>query len=121
MFDKYTDRARKTMSLARMEAQRLSHEAIGTEHILLGLLKEGSGVAARALINLGMDFQKVVGETERMVQAEPKQAASSQIPFTPRVKKVLEFAHEYSEVYNLDIRLHQFGIAGDCVDVRGQA
>ncbi|MFH1231164.1 MAG: ATP-dependent Clp protease ATP-binding subunit, partial [Planctomycetota bacterium] len=100
MFDKYTDRARKTMSLARMEAQRLSHEAIGTEHILLGLLKEGSGVAARALINLGIDFQKAVDEVERMVQSEPRQTASGQIPFTPRAKKVLEFAHE--EAINLN-------------------
>ncbi|MFH0888648.1 MAG: ATP-dependent Clp protease ATP-binding subunit [Planctomycetota bacterium] len=99
MFDKYTDRARKTMSLARMEAQRLSHEAIGTEHILLGLLKEGSGVAARALLNLSIDFQKVVDEVERMVQAEPRQTAAGQIPFTPRAKKVLEFAHE--EAINL--------------------
>ena len=68
MFDKYTDRARKVMSLARMEAQRLNHDAIGTEHILLGLLKEGSGVAARALLNLEIDFKKAVDEVERVIQ-----------------------------------------------------
>jgi ATP-dependent Clp protease ATP-binding subunit ClpC len=94
MFDKYTDRARKVMSLARMEAQRLSHEAIGTEHILLGLIKEGSGVAARALLNLEVDFRKVFEEIERIVQSEQRPTAAGQIPFTPRAKKVLEFAHE---------------------------
>jgi len=102
MFDKYTDRARKVMSLARMEAQRLNQEAIGTEHILLGLVKEGSGVAARALLNLEIDFKKVVDEIERMLQSEPRKAVAGQIPFTPRAKKVLEFAHEEALAMNHD-------------------
>ena len=94
MFDKFTDRARKVMSLARNEAQRLGHDAIGTEHILLALIKEGSGVAARALINLDVDLKKVTAEIEKQIPSEPKPVASGSLPFTPRAKRTLEFAHE---------------------------
>lgn len=99
MFDKYTDRARKVISLSRIEAQRLSHDTIGTEHILLGLLREGSGVAARALLNLEIDVKKVLDEVERLIKTEPRPVASGQLPFTPGAKKTLEFAHE--EAVNL--------------------
>lgn len=102
MFDKFTDRARKVMSLARMEAQRLSSEAIGTEHILMGILREGSGVAVRALMNMDMNGKKIIDEIEKLVQAEPRQTAAGQIPFTPRAKKVLEFAHEEALALNHD-------------------
>ncbi|MDI6733139.1 MAG: ATP-dependent Clp protease ATP-binding subunit [Planctomycetota bacterium] len=102
MFDKFTDRARKVMSLARMEAQRLSCEAIGTEHMLLGIIREGSGVAAKALVNLDIDFKKILDEIERMVKTEPRQTATGQIPFTPRAKRVLEFAHEEALHFNHD-------------------
>lgn len=94
MFDKFTDRARKVMSLARNEAQRLGHDAIGTEHILLALIKEGSGVAARALINLDIDLKKVTSEVEKQIPSEPKPVASGSLPFTPRAKRALEFSHE---------------------------
>ena len=102
MFDKFTDRARKVMSLARVEAQRLASEAIGTEHILLGIIREGSGVAVRALLNMDVDGKKVMEEIEKLIQAEPRQAAAGQIPFTPRAKKVLEFAHEEALALNHD-------------------
>ncbi|MFH1228229.1 MAG: ATP-dependent Clp protease ATP-binding subunit [Planctomycetota bacterium] len=94
MFDKYTDRARKVISLSRIEAQRLGHESIGSEHLLLGLLREGSGVAARAMLNLGLDIKKVMDEVERIIKAEPHPAAAGQLPFTPGARKALEFAHE---------------------------
>ena len=102
MFDKFTDRARKVMSLARMEAQRLASETIGTEHILLGIIREGSGVAVRALMNMDMDGKKIMEEIEKLIHAEPRQAAAGQIPFTPRAKKVLEFAHEEALALNHD-------------------
>jgi ATP-dependent Clp protease ATP-binding subunit ClpC len=102
MFDKFTDRARKVMSLARMEAQRFSSEAIGTEHILMGIIREGSGVAIRALINMELDGKKITAEIEKLIQAESRQTAAGQIPFTPRAKKVLEFAHEEALALNHD-------------------
>lgn len=94
MFDKFTDRARKVMALAREEAKRFNHEYIGTEHVLLGLVKEGSGVAANVLQNLDIDLKKVRMEIERIVQTGPDLVSVGQLPFTPRVKKVLEYAVE---------------------------
>jgi ATP-dependent Clp protease ATP-binding subunit ClpC len=92
MFDRFTDRARKVMQLARSEAMRFNHEYIGTEHILLGLIQEGSGVAANVLKNLGLDLAKIRHEVEKTVQAGQPSAVTGQLPFTPRAKKVLEFA-----------------------------
>jgi ATP-dependent Clp protease ATP-binding subunit ClpC len=94
MFDKFTDRARKVMALAREEAKRFNHEYIGTEHILLGLVKEGSGVAANVLQNLDIDLKKIRLEIEKIVQTGPDLVSVGQLPFTPRVKKVLEYAIE---------------------------
>ncbi len=88
MFDKFTDRARKVMALAREEAKKFNHEYIGTEHILLGLIKEGSGVAANVLQNLDIDLKKIRMEVEKIVQAGPDLVSVGQLPFTPRVKKV---------------------------------
>ena len=68
MFDRFTDRARKVMGLARQEAQRLNHEYIGTEHILLGLVQEESGVAANVLKNMDVDLKKIRIEVEKLVQ-----------------------------------------------------
>jgi ATP-dependent Clp protease ATP-binding subunit ClpC len=94
MFDKFTDRARKVMALAREEAKKFNHEYIGTEHILLGLVKEGSGVAANVLQNLDIDLKKIRLEIEKIVQTGPDLVSVGQLPFTPRVKKVLEYAIE---------------------------
>lgn len=94
MFDRFTDRARKVMALAREEARRFNHEYIGTEHILLGLVKEGSGVAANVLQNLDVELKKVRLEIEKIVQTGPDLISVGQLPFTPRVKKTLEFAME---------------------------
>ena len=94
MFDKFTDRARKVMALAREEAKRFNHEYIGTEHILLGLVKEGSGVAANVLQNLDIDLKKIRLEIEKIVQSGPDLVSVGQLPFTQRVKKVLEYSME---------------------------
>ena len=71
MYERFTDRARKVMQLANQEAQRFNHEYIGTEHILLGLVKEGSGVAANVLKNLDVDLRKIRLEVEKIVQSGP--------------------------------------------------
>ncbi|RKY14667.1 MAG: NDP-hexose 4-ketoreductase, partial [Planctomycetota bacterium] len=95
MFDRFTDRARRVMQLARAEAVRLNHDYIGTEHVLLGLIQEGSGVAASVLRNLGIDLQRIRQEIERTVRRGTAPAPrTGQLPFTPRAKKVLEFAIE---------------------------
>ena len=71
MFDRFTDRAKKVMNLARQEAQRFNHEYLGTEHILLGLVQEGSGVAANVLKNMGIDLNKIRLEVEKTRQDRP--------------------------------------------------
>ena len=73
MYERFTDRARKLLKLANEEAMRFGHEYIGTEHILLGLVKEGSGVAIRVLTNLTLDPQRIVMEIERLNQKRPAQ------------------------------------------------
>ncbi len=94
MFDRFTDRARRVMSLAKTEAQRLNHDYIGTEHILLGLIHEGSGVAANVLRNINVDLKKILAELEKVVKGNATLMNPGQLPFTPRAKKVLELALE---------------------------
>jgi ATP-dependent Clp protease ATP-binding subunit ClpC len=94
MFERFTERARKVMSLARQEAQKLNHEYIGTEHILLGLVQEGGGIAAKVLRNLNVDLKKVRMEVEKLVSHGPPTMTVGQPPFTPRAKRVLELAQE---------------------------
>ncbi|MFH1549184.1 MAG: ATP-dependent Clp protease ATP-binding subunit [Planctomycetota bacterium] len=100
MFDRFTDRARKVMSLARQEAQKLNHDYIGTEHILLGLVQEGSGVAATVLRNLDIELKKIRIELEKMVKSGSPTMTVGQLPFTPRAKRVLELSAE--EANNLN-------------------
>src|SRR5579863_5796686 len=91
MFERFTDRARRVVVLAQEEARMLNHNYIGTEHILLGLIREGEGVAARALESLGISLEAVRQQVEEIIgqgQAMP----SGHIPFTPRAKKVLELS-----------------------------
>ncbi|RMG00646.1 MAG: ATP-dependent Clp protease ATP-binding subunit, partial [Planctomycetota bacterium] len=94
MFERFTDRARKVMQLANQEAQRFNHEYVGTEHILLGLIKEGSGVAANVLRNLDVDLRKIRLEVEKLVQSGPDMVTMGRLPLTPRARKVLEYATE---------------------------
>ncbi|GIW93036.1 MAG: ATP-dependent Clp protease ATP-binding protein [Pirellulaceae bacterium] len=100
MYERFTDRARKVMQLANQEAQRFNHEYIGTEHILLGLVKEGSGVAANVLKNLDVDLRRIRQEVEKLVQSGPEMVTMGKLPQTPRAKKVLEYAME--EARNLN-------------------
>ncbi len=100
MYERFTDRARKVMQLANQEAQRFNHEYIGTEHILLGLVKEGSGVAANVLKNLDVDLRKIRLEVEKLVQSGPEMVTMGKLPQTPRAKKVIEYSME--EARNLN-------------------
>jgi ATP-dependent Clp protease ATP-binding subunit ClpC len=94
MFDRFTDRAKKVMSFARQEAMKFNHEYIGTEHILLGLVQEGSGVAANVLKHMTVDLEKIRHEVEKIVKTGPSMVTMGQLPFTPRAKKVLELSLE---------------------------
>jgi ATP-dependent Clp protease ATP-binding subunit ClpC len=100
MYERFTDRARKVMQLANQEAQRFNHEYIGTEHVLLGLVKEGSGVAANVLKNLDVDLRKIRLEVEKLVQSGPEMVTMGKLPQTPRAKKVIEYSME--EARNLN-------------------
>ena len=91
MFERFTDRARRVIVLAQEEARDLKHNYLGTEHFLLGLIKEGEGVAAKALESLGITFDDVRAQVIEMI-GEGQEAPSGHIPFTPRAKKVIEYA-----------------------------
>ncbi len=91
MFERFTDRARRVVVLAQEEARQLSHSYIGTEHVLLGLIHEGEGVAAKALESLGISLEAVRGQVEEII-GRGGSAPSGHIPFTPRAKKVLELS-----------------------------
>ena len=91
MFERFTDRARRVVVLAQEEARMLNHNYIGTEHILLGLIHEGEGVAAKALEALGISLEAVRSQVEEII-GQGQQAPSGHIPFTPRAKKVLELS-----------------------------
>jgi len=91
MFERFTDRARRVVVLAQEEARMLNHNYIGTEHILLGLIHEGEGVAAKALESLGISLEAVRQQVHELI-GQGQQAPSGHIPFTPRAKKVLELS-----------------------------
>ena len=103
MFERFTERARQVVVLAQEEARALRHNYIGTEHILLGLLREEQGIAARVLRSLGVDLEQTRAQVGRIVGAGDEVVPAGRIPFTPRSKKVLElslreavgFGHDY--------------------------
>jgi ATP-dependent Clp protease ATP-binding subunit ClpC len=94
MFNRFTERARKVILLAKEEAKRFNHDYIGTEHILLGLIREGEGVAAAVLASFGLSSDKIRIEVEKLVQPGPSTVISGDLPFTPKAKKVIELAME---------------------------
>ncbi len=95
MFEKFTERARKVMSLARQEAQRLNSEFIGTEHILLGVIQEGGGVAAKVLKQMNVDLKRIRQEIEKLITPSTSPTVTlGQLPFSPRAKRVIELAGE---------------------------
>jgi hypothetical protein len=101
MYERFTDRARKLIQRANQEARRMGHEYIGTEHILLGLVKEGSGVAAQVLKNLGIDPDKIRLEVAKIVLCGPD-TVYGVFPLTPRLKKVIEYAIDEARNFNHD-------------------
>jgi len=123
MFERFTDRARRVVVLAQEEARMLSHNYIGTEHILLGLIHEGEGVAAKALESLGISLEAVRAQVEEII-GQGQQAPSGHIPFTPRAKKVLElslrealqFGHNYIGTEHILLGLIREG-EGDAAQV----
>ncbi len=92
MFNRFTERARKVIILAKEEAKRFNHDYIGTEHLLLGLIREGEGVAAAVFRSLGLSSENIRLEVEKLVQSGPSTIVSGDIPFTPKAKKVIELA-----------------------------
>ncbi|MCQ9204805.1 MAG: ATP-dependent Clp protease ATP-binding subunit [Omnitrophica bacterium] len=94
MFNRFTERARKVLILAKEEARRFNHDYIGTEHILLGLIREGEGVACAVLQNLGADLERLRIEIEKLVSTGSASSVLGDIPFTPRAKKALELSAE---------------------------
>jgi ATP-dependent Clp protease ATP-binding subunit ClpC len=94
MQDRFTDRVRKVIYYARDEAARLQHDYIGTEHLLLGIVREGEGIAAKVLAKLDLDFEQIQQAVENMVKSSGGTLTIGEIPFTPRAKRVLELAIE---------------------------
>lgn len=94
MFNRFTERARRVILLAKEEAKRFNHDYIGTEHLLLGLIREGEGVAAAVLMSLGLDPTKIRMEVEKLVQPGSSSSVSGDIPFTPKAKKAIELSME---------------------------
>jgi ATP-dependent Clp protease ATP-binding subunit ClpC len=92
MYERFTDPARKSMQRANQVAQRYRHEYIGTEHILLGIVEEGSGFAVTILKSLNVDLLKIGSEVEKIVQSAPDEVTWGKLPQTPRAKKVIEYA-----------------------------
>src|SRR5882724_3292214 len=99
MFQRFTERARRVVVLAQEEARTLSHDYVGTEHILLGLVREGEGVAAQALESLEISLDAVRQQVEEMI-GRGQQAPPGHIPFTPRAKKVLELSLREAQQLN---------------------
>ena len=93
----FTPRAQQVLALARKEADRFNHNYVGTEHILLGLIKLGQGVAVSVLQNMGLDLETVRIEVEKQVGSGPESKISGNIPYTPRVKKVLSLSNKEAQ------------------------
>jgi ATP-dependent Clp protease ATP-binding subunit ClpC len=105
MFEKFTERARKVMSLSRQSAQEENSELIGTEHILIGLINEGGGVACKVLKNLNVDPNKVMEEVKKLMtpSSPPVAHTLGQIPFSPRSKRVIELANDAASQLGNDV------------------
>ena len=100
MYDRLTDRANKVLQLASQEAHRFHQEYVGTAHVLLGLLKEGRGVAANALKNLDVDLKEMRLEIERRLEIGPNVVTMGRLPRTPKARKVIEYAMEEARALN---------------------
>ena len=101
MYERFTDRASNIMQMARQEAQRFNHEYIGTEHILLALIKEGGGVATNVLVNLDFDLRRIRRKAEKLLARGPV-VPRGKLPMTPRAMKVIEHSIETARELNHD-------------------
>ena len=117
MHDKFTERVRKVIYLAREEAARLQHDYIGTEHLLLGVIREGEGIAATVLNNLGVDLDHIRQAVENMVTSSGGTMTIGEIPFTPRAKRVLELGRGGAFAWP---QLRRDGTPAARVDPRGR-
>ncbi len=100
MYERFTNSASTVMQLADQEARRLNHSYIGSEHVLLGLIKENSGIAANVLKNLGIDLGKVRLEVEKLVPSGPDMVTITELPLTPRAMKVIEYSMQEARSLN---------------------
>ena len=100
MYERFTDRSRKVMQLANQEAQRLNHTHVSTEHVLIGLCREGSGVAANVLKNLDVDLKKLREETEKLIPYKEDLVFMGKLPMTEQVKQAIQFAIEEAKNLN---------------------
>ncbi len=100
MNDRFTQRVRKVLFLAREEAGRMQHDYIGTEHLLLGIIREGEGIAANVLRRLGIDFEQIQRAIEEIVTPQSGAITIGEIPFTPRAKRVLELSIDEARLHN---------------------
>jgi ATP-dependent Clp protease ATP-binding subunit ClpC len=100
MNDRFTERVRKVLFIARDEAGQMQHDYIGTEHLLLGIIKEGEGIAAQALTRLGIEFEQIRQAVEDMVTTQSGTLTIGEIPFTPRAKRVLELSIDEARMHN---------------------
>ena len=100
MFELFTDHARQTMALANKEAKRFNHEFIGTEHILLGLIKQPSGTGAKILKDLKVDIEKLLTELEQLITNGPDEVAPGQLPQTPLAINVIKYTVEEARALN---------------------
>src|SRR5256884_897741 len=112
----FTDRVRRVLRLAREEAARLHHEYVGTEHILLGLIREGEGVAATVLTNLNVDLEEISRRIEETVKkGTAAGSAGPDLPYTSRAKKILEFAmSEARELNHRYVRSEERRVGKEC-------
>lgn len=100
MFQRYTDRARKVLALANQEAQRFNHEYVGEEHILLGLIKEGSGVASHVIQEMGLTLPSLRLSVEKIVKSGPEMVTMGRLPYSPGARRALESAQRESSKLN---------------------
>ena len=99
-YDRFTDNAKKTMQMANQEAQRFNHEYVGTEHILLGLVRRQGTTGSNILESFGIDLRKIRLEVEKLIQAGPDMVTMGKLPQTPRAKKVIEYTMEEARSLN---------------------
>lgn len=122
MFEKFTERARKVMSMSRQEAQARNCEFISTEHMLIAILREGGGVGAQALKRMGMTIDNVILEVDKMTPPSSKPAATlGQLPFSPRVKCVIELAGEEASRTNQEVVGTEHLLLGLFLETQGTA